>query len=273
MSRRTERWICSVEIVRFPDIFQGQALKEYDLAIRSVRKRVRLLPKKLDDKLGDLKSDIQAKVRGSTDEPPRTSRSEDKQRESVQIERVEEEPSAETTGAAPRPLPVGGDPELFRQHSTTSHASKSSSPQKTSAAPRPLEGAPELFREPSTKSHLSNSSENSKRSSEKHRRTRVFDPPAPAVRRDQNEEDDDDDGSSDEEAYNDDHAFDHPSTYVEQPWIWLPHDRLGFSTMFVEELKSVGVDASDVGAVMDEKGVVEVTRNPPDEEWTGGHDL
>jgi hypothetical protein len=27
------------------------------------------------------------------------------------------------------------------------------------------------------------------------------------------------------------------------------------------------LDASDTGAVMDDKGVVEVTRNPPDEEW------
>lgn len=34
-----------------------------------------------------------------------------------------------------------------------------------------------------------------------------------------------------------------------------------------------GIKASDLGAFIDRKGNVEVTRNPPDEEWTGGHDV
>ena len=68
------------------------------------------------------------------------------------------------------------------------------------------------------------------------------------------------------------HGFDHPSTYAEQPWIWIPKDVLGLSDILAKELRDAGVDASDVGAFMDEKGVVEVRRNPPDEEWAGGHD-
>ena len=92
----------------------------------------------------------------------------------------------------------------------------------------------------------------------------VFDPAAPAV--------EDSDSSDDEEDLGD-HAFDHPSTYVNQPWIWLPKDSLGLSELLVSELKEAGIDASDVGATMDEEGVVEVSRNPPDEEWSGGHDL
>jgi len=74
------------------------------------------------------------------------------------------------------------------------------------------------------------------------------------------------------EEQEDDNAFAHPSTYKEQPWIWLPQDRLGFSKILVKELNDAGVDASDVGSTMDEKGVVEVSRNPPDQEWLGGHD-
>ncbi|KAJ7268676.1 late exocytosis, associated with Golgi transport-domain-containing protein [Mycena haematopus] len=83
----------------------------------------------------------------------------------------------------------------------------------------------------------------------------------------------DEDVSSDEEEEQDDHAFDHPSTYVEQPWIWVPKDRLGLSKLLVADLHESGVDASDLGAIMDHKGIVEVTRNPPDAEWYGGNDL
>ena len=63
------------------------------------------------------------------------------------------------------------------------------------------------------------------------------------------------------------HVFDHPSMYMEQRWIWIPRDHLGLSKVLVEELWEAGVFASDEGAVMDKKGIVEVTRNPPDEEW------
>jgi len=111
----------------------------------------------------------------------------------------------------------------------------------------------ELSRNVSTNSKASKKSKSSLKKEHP-----VFDEPAPAL--DSNEEDEDD------------HAFDHPATYVDQPWIWLPKDLLGLSEVLVSELKAAGVDASDVGAMMDEKGVVEVTRNPPDEEWSGGQD-
>ncbi|KAI0790074.1 phosphate metabolism protein-domain-containing protein, partial [Abortiporus biennis] len=83
---------------------------------------------------------------------------------------------------------------------------------------------------------------------------------------DRNDEDEDEDADFDE------YGFNHPSTYTEQPWIWIPKDELGLSEFLVKDLQSAGVDASDVGANMDKKGNVEVVRNPPDEEWTGGHD-
>lgn len=70
----------------------------------------------------------------------------------------------------------------------------------------------------------------------------------------------------------DEFGFDHPSTYTAQPWIWIPKDELGLSEMFVRDLQAAGVEASNVGATMDKKGSVEVQRNPPDEEWVGGHD-
>ncbi|KAF8972897.1 hypothetical protein BDZ97DRAFT_1912502 [Flammula alnicola] len=62
--------------------------------------------------------------------------------------------------------------------------------------------------------------------------------------------------SSDEEG-DGAHAFDHPSTDVDQAWIWLPKDPLGLSEFLMDELKAVALDAN-----MDEQGVVEVTRNP-----------
>ncbi|TRM61311.1 phosphate metabolism protein-domain-containing protein [Schizophyllum amplum] len=72
--------------------------------------------------------------------------------------------------------------------------------------------------------------------------------------------------------YDEEHAFDHPALHEPQPWIWVPRDPLGLSGLLVGELTSAGVEASDVGAVMNEKGVVDVSRGPPDEEWKGGHD-
>jgi hypothetical protein len=76
----------------------------------------------------------------------------------------------------------------------------------------------------------------------------------------------------DEEEEFEEHAFDHPSTYADQAWIWLPHDLLGFSELMAEDLRAVGVEASDLGATLDMNGTVEVSRNPPDEDWAGGHD-
>lgn len=78
----------------------------------------------------------------------------------------------------------------------------------------------------------------------------VFDPATPV----------DTDFSSEDD--HDEHAFDHPSSHIDQRWIWLPCDQLGLSELLANDLKAASVD---VGASMDEKGIVEVTRNPPNE--------
>jgi len=70
-----------------------------------------------------------------------------------------------------------------------------------------------------------------------------------------------------------DNAFNHPSTYKNTPVIWIPKDDLGLSTQLLAELNAAGVYASDVGAFMDINGNVDVTRNPPDQEWIGGNDV
>ena len=67
--------------------------------------------------------------------------------------------------------------------------------------------------------------------------------------------------------------FNHPSTYKDTPIIWIPKDDLGLSRFLVEELEAAGVKASDLGAFISPEGNVEVFRAPPDEEWSGGHDV
>lgn len=129
-----------------------------------------------------------------------------------------------------------------------------------------LENNYELQRIPTNKSNKSNKSRHSKDGKEDDHPVVIMDAPAPAV---VNPDDSDD---SDVEEAADDHAFDHPSTYQAQTWVWVPKDPLGLSELMTKELRDAGIDASDVGAFMDEKGVVEVRRNPPDEEWSGGHD-
>ncbi|KAF9528530.1 DUF221 family protein [Crepidotus variabilis] len=113
-------------------------------------------------------------------------------------------------------------------------------------------------------SKKSNKSKASKKSGKSSLKRPVIDDAAPALRDEDSEEEDDEPN---------DHAFDHPSAYVDQAWVWIPKDDLGLSEILVQELRKLGVDASDVGASMDHKGIVEVTRNPPDEDWNGGHDM
>ena len=81
-------------------------------------------------------------------------------------------------------------------------------------------------------------------------------------------------GGDDSDDYDDDleeNAFNHPSTYQDQPWIWIPqweaHPEI--SAQLVEDIKASGVEASDIGAVIDDNGTVWVKRNPPDEDWDG----
>lgn len=162
-------------------------------------------------------------------------------------------PEAVASGSSIEPVPVADTPEdgfpnLFRQLSDGSNHSKTSVSSKSSKS--------------SKASKLSQKSEESVKS-------KKSGPPsiAPAAKA-LEDSDSDSDFTEDE----DEHAFDHPSTYVDQPWIWVPKDSLGLSEMLISDLKLVGVDASNVGAEMDEKGIVEVSRNPPDEDWSGGHD-
>jgi hypothetical protein len=75
-----------------------------------------------------------------------------------------------------------------------------------------------------------------------------------------------------EESTFDQHAFEHPSIYQEQKWIWIPKDIHGFSTVLVEDLEAAGVKASDGGAGMNDQGIVYATRSPPDQPWHGGVD-
>ena len=78
----------------------------------------------------------------------------------------------------------------------------------------------------------------------------------------------------DSDDYDDDleeNAFNHPSTYQDQPWIWIPQweSHPEISAQLVEDIKAGGVEASDIGAIIDDHGTVWVKRNPPDEDWDG----
>lgn len=97
-------------------------------------------------------------------------------------------------------------------------------------------------------------------------------PAAPAMDALPKDRDGDGDVDSEDDLDFDENGFLHPSIYTNQPWIWLPKDEIGVSDRLVKEFQAVGVDASDLGAFMDTKGNVEVQRNPPDEDWAGGHD-
>ena len=131
------------------------------------------------------------------------------------------------------------------------------------ADPGSLELQP-LSRAKSSDSHVSSHSKKSEKQGKKPKV--LLDQAAPKIKI---ENDGDSDGEEEDDGA---HAFDHPSTYQEQPWIWIPKDILGLSEVLAQDLRDAGVEASDIGAFMDEKGVVEVRRNPPDEEWAGGHD-
>ncbi len=219
--------------------------------VKRLRRRLKMIPKKVDNKLDALKAKL----------GPRKSESSDRERLRKSNDRTHPEEFAMTdlsektagqrakdpSGAASngtQSIPSDGAPELFRAASMNSKKSRKSNKSKVTAA---------------------GSKQSSRRSSIASDRPDIAPPAAAGV--DLSDEEDGDD-----EADFDEHAFDHPSTYEEQKWIWIPHDTLGLSEMLVQDLKDVGVDASDEGANMDEKGVVEVTRNPPDEEWAGGHD-
>ncbi|KAJ7079066.1 DUF221 family protein [Mycena belliarum] len=218
--------------------------------LRSVRRRIKRLPRTFDSTLLTLK----AKVK---EEGEHLARSKSMREKEAQKRREAQEKEAAIRAS------TSNEPQLNEKEKGSQQKEV-----EQAAMAGPNGDAPDLSRKSSASSKHSNKSKASSKASSKKSVPVVFDPPAPA-----GVDLSDDDGSSDEEEADDEHAFDHPSTYVEQPWIWMPKDRLGLSQLLVDELHAAGVDASDVGAVMNEKGVVEVTRNPPDEEWSGGHDL
>ncbi|KAF7376421.1 hypothetical protein MSAN_00057600 [Mycena sanguinolenta] len=225
--------------------------------LRSVRRRVTRLPRQLDRTLFSLKEKV--KEEGERLAAPRSAKSakqkmlEEQQREA---EAQAKQEAAEQEAAA-----------MFEEADEEEEVERD--PQQKAAEEAVMDDlkngdAPELYHKPSTSAKASKKSK--KASKQSGSRQSKVDPAAPVDLSDE-------DVSSDEEEEQDDHAFDHPSTYVEQPWIWIPKDRLGLSKLLVDDLHASGVDASDLGAVMDKKGIVEVTRNPPDEEWYGGNDL
>jgi hypothetical protein len=166
-------------------------------------------------------------------------------------------------------------PRSKRAKNNTAIDNATSDPSNT-AAPVPAEArasasgaTAEVVRKSSVDSQRSNSSRKSVKSkgSVESKRSRVPEFAAPAAALSSDEDSNEGDDSTDDE-----HAFDHPSLYRDQPWIWMPKDTLGLSEVLVKEFKEAGVGASDIGAVMDSEGIVEVSRNPPDEDWSGGHD-
>jgi len=66
------------------------------------------------------------------------------------------------------------------------------------------------------------------------------------------------------------HGFDPPSTYQDQPTIWLAEDVHGLSRLEVMRIKQGQVDASMEGAHMDADSKIHVSRGPPDEYWPEG---
>lgn len=66
------------------------------------------------------------------------------------------------------------------------------------------------------------------------------------------------------------HEFDNPAMYKKQPVIWIADDPLGLGNYEANRINAAGVEASTEYAHMDEKGVIDVDRSPPDEEWDGG---
>lgn len=138
-------------------------------------------------------------------------------------------------------------------------------PEPSSSRRLTVDGAPQLAT-PKLLTRTNTGESNASAKSKKSNRSRIA-PAAPAMKTSIA-------GNSDSEDDSDleDYAFDHPNTYKDAPWIWIPEDELGVSKALVKELHEAKVEASDVGASMTKKGVVEVSRNPPDEAWGGGLD-
>ncbi|KAF5351925.1 hypothetical protein D9756_007456 [Leucocoprinus leucothites] len=220
---------------------QGETDDEIDLfsrtTIRSVRRRIKKIPKALDhtlDKtLGTTLNVIKTGLVGESSSVQKHSA------EVVDSPKTSEDTIAEATG-------MKGSSEIYRMKSIDSHVSRATHASKASRT--------------SKKSKHSKKDEETDEDEQWVSRPSLELPTSALM------------DDSDEENEDDVHAFDHPSTYVDQPWIWIPKDHIGLSAFLVKELVDIGVSASDVGAEMREDGIVEVSRNPPDKNWSGGHD-
>ncbi|GAA5978196.1 hypothetical protein JCM11641_001131 [Rhodosporidiobolus odoratus] len=71
----------------------------------------------------------------------------------------------------------------------------------------------------------------------------------------------------------DKNAFDHPATYEGYNIVWIPQDPQGLYRDEVEGTRAAGVDVSSEGAVMNEKGKVDIDRSPPGEDWDPSRDI
>lgn len=58
------------------------------------------------------------------------------------------------------------------------------------------------------------------------------------------------------------HAYDYPTVSSKCPYLWIPRDPYGFSTVQIQELEGI-VEISDEGASFNEKGAIEWETAPP----------
>lgn len=61
-------------------------------------------------------------------------------------------------------------------------------------------------------------------------------------------------------------AFTHPAAKTEQQTIWVPVDALGLGEEAVRDMKALKIRASNHGAHLSEKGKVDISESPPDED-------
>jgi hypothetical protein len=61
-------------------------------------------------------------------------------------------------------------------------------------------------------------------------------------------------------------AFTHPAAKTEQQTIWVPQDQLGLADEAVRDYRARGIKASARGTTLTDKGKVEISEGPPEED-------
>ncbi|KAG9226508.1 hypothetical protein CCMSSC00406_0005825 [Pleurotus cornucopiae] len=233
-------------------------LEEIDLfsrdRIRSVRKTVKALPKKIDLAIDVLRGKAREYDEDTAPGIFNDAEKRDQEKDTTEVDIKE----ADMTDMADMANERTSDDSTIAAHAT--------------GASQRHQGIPMIHRTTSSagsasiKSAKSGKSDHSQKSDLKRRSSIPVFEPAPAPMQlsvTENDANEDDEDLADQLN---DNAFDHPSSYVEQRWIWIPKDELGLSELIVADLKAAGVQASDLGSTMDKRGVVEVTRSPPEED-------